>query len=575
MAGERLQIISGAAAGQAIDVTGDFVIGRGESGMGSLQGDTEISRRHARFRLLPDGRLLVEDLGSTNGTHVNGQRIAGPQVLGPGDQIQVGRTVLRFEGAQAQPAAVPQPVAPVQPAAAPLPAAIAPAAARPAAPGPQRPGGLAGPKYERRSRVFNGLIALVLVAVAVVAGIAISSSGKDDNTKTVTATSSADAGVLGTVYIESNIAKPNGNSILAYQYRAGGNLHPTRVVEYPTGGSGSQDITDSGVLDADQHVLYSPEKKLLFAVNQGSDTVAVFHVAADGGLTPVTGSPFASGGKAPASVGLAGDTLVVVNKAQDGIRKLDTVPPSYTTFKVQSDGSLKPAGSTVNAPPGNSPTQADIAPGGKVVISSEEGGPFRAFTLDSAGKLTQGPNSPLNPPDNIYPAGFDPKLKWALGLGVHPTQKILYAQMATINKMAVYTYDDQGKLTFVKVVPNQGGELPCWTLVNKAGTRVYTDNAGNNTMTVYDTTDPMNPKQIQVLKLKNDGNPWDVRFDPTERYIFMVDPRARDNVKPGHGQEVHSLTVGPDGTLTEPTDPVTIPVKLNTNPIGMAVAGRG
>jgi 6-phosphogluconolactonase (cycloisomerase 2 family) len=158
---------------------------------------------------------------------------------------------------------------------------------------------------------------------------------------------------------------------------------------------------------------------------------------------------------------------------------------------------------------------------------------------------------------------------------VHPTQKILYAQMATINKMAVYTYDDQGKLTFVKVVPNQGGELPCWTLVNKAGTRVYTDNAGNNTMTVYDTTDPMNPKQIQVLKLKNDGNPWDVRFDPTEKYIFMVDPRARDNVKPGNGQEVHSLTVGPDGKLTEPTDPAPIPVELNTNPIGMAVAGNG
>jgi hypothetical protein len=55
----------------------------------------------------------------------------------------------------------------------------------------------------------------------------------------------------------------------------------------------------------------------------------------------------------------------------------------------------------------------------------------------------------------------------------------------------------------------------------------------------------------------------------------MVDPRARDNVKPGNGQEVHSLTVGPDGKLTEPTDPAPIPVELNTNPIGMVVAGNG
>jgi hypothetical protein len=89
---------------------------------------------------------------------------------------------------------------------------------------------------------------------------------------------------------------------------------------------------------------------------------------------------------------------------------------------VQSDGSLKPTGSTIDAPPGNSPTQALISPDGKVVMSSEEGGPLRAFALSSDGKLTQGPNSPQNPPDSIYPAGFDPKLKWALGLGVHPAK---------------------------------------------------------------------------------------------------------------------------------------------------------
>jgi DNA-binding beta-propeller fold protein YncE len=241
---------------------------------------------------------------------------------------------------------------------------------------------------------------------------------------------------------------------------------------------------------------------------------------------------------------------------------------------VQGDGSLQPTGSTIGAPAGNSPTQALISTDGKVVISSEEGGPFRAFALSADGKLTQGPNSPLSPPASIYPANFDPKLKWALGLGVHPKQKIMYAQMATINKMAVYTYDDSGALRFQKVVANKGGDLPCWTLVNRDGSRVYTDNAGNNTMTVYDTSDAMNPKQIQVLKLKQDGNPWDVRFDPTEKYIFMVDPRARDNVKPGNGQAVHALSVGSDGKLTEATEPVPIPVPPNTQPIGMAVAAR-
>jgi len=57
--------------------------------------DTSSSRRH--FRVLPDasGRLLLEDLGSANGTYVNGQRVQ-KVVLQPGDVIGIGQTTLRF-----------------------------------------------------------------------------------------------------------------------------------------------------------------------------------------------------------------------------------------------------------------------------------------------------------------------------------------------------------------------------------------------------------------------------------------------------------------------------------------------
>jgi hypothetical protein len=570
-----LRIVRGAAEGAEIPIRADFVIGRGETGIGNLQGDPEISRRHALFRPIADGRIAVEDLGSTNGTFVNGERITGRHVLSPGDTIQFGHTTIRYE-AEAPPAVAAQ---------------ATPLAARPAAP-PPVPAVPVAPAYRadptpRRVTPLMAALVLILIAVGVLAGYLIGNSGSDKKTTTVT-TSAGSAPVsvgsrggagttkaLGTVYIESNIAKPNGNTIIAYSYGDGGNLHPLSIRTYPTGGAGSADLTDSGVLDADQHLWFDPQKRILFAVNQGSDTIAVFEVAGDGGLTPVDGSPFPSGGMAPASVGVRGDTLVVVNKAQDGVRKLDKIAPNYTTFTIGSDGSLKPTGSKVDAPAGNSPTQALISTDGKVVMSSEEGGPLRAFTLDPGGKLTQGPNSPVTIPASAYPKQFDPKLEWALGLGVHPKQKIMYGQLATIHQMGIFTYDDEGNLNFVKGVRNSGGDLPCWTLINKAGTRLYTDNAGNNTMTVYDITDPMNPKQIQLLKLKGNGNPWDVRFSPDEKYIFMVDPRARDNVKPGEGQAVHSLVVGSDGKLAETTEPAPIPVELNVNPIGVAVAPSG
>jgi Protein of unknown function (DUF3662)/FHA domain len=58
--------------------------------------DTNVSRRHSEIRPSGSG-YLVADLGSTNGTKVNGSRIQGEQVLRDGDIISVGGTHLRFE----------------------------------------------------------------------------------------------------------------------------------------------------------------------------------------------------------------------------------------------------------------------------------------------------------------------------------------------------------------------------------------------------------------------------------------------------------------------------------------------
>src|SRR5512133_553533 len=61
--------------------------------------DPEISRRHSRL-FTQGNTIAVEDLGSTNGTFVNGQRLMGPNVLRPGDVITFGeRMSLVFESA--------------------------------------------------------------------------------------------------------------------------------------------------------------------------------------------------------------------------------------------------------------------------------------------------------------------------------------------------------------------------------------------------------------------------------------------------------------------------------------------
>jgi diguanylate cyclase (GGDEF)-like protein len=55
-----------------------------------------VSRRHAQLRCQPDGSWAVADLGSTNGTYVNDERVAGERVLREGDQVQIGTATAKF-----------------------------------------------------------------------------------------------------------------------------------------------------------------------------------------------------------------------------------------------------------------------------------------------------------------------------------------------------------------------------------------------------------------------------------------------------------------------------------------------
>ena len=89
-----LRVVRGAGAGREIALQDELVIGREAAGDGRLDGEPALSRRHARITRSADGALKIEDLGSLNGTRVNGERISAATALRRGDEIKLGETVL-------------------------------------------------------------------------------------------------------------------------------------------------------------------------------------------------------------------------------------------------------------------------------------------------------------------------------------------------------------------------------------------------------------------------------------------------------------------------------------------------
>ena len=82
-----------------------------------------------------------------------------------------------------------------------------------------------------------------------------------------------------------------------------------------------------------------------------------------------------------------------------------------------------------------------------------------------------------------------------LGTAVHPTLPVIYGGLVGANGIAVFTYDDQGSVSFAGSVPDQGA-APCWVVVSADGGFLYTSNTGTDSVGVFSLADPLNHVQL-------------------------------------------------------------------------------
>jgi hypothetical protein len=185
-----LRVLSGPAAGESLGIEKEVVIGREDADLTIT--DPQISRRHTALRPVEDG-VEIEDLGSLNGTFVNGEKLTAPMTLTSTGKIRIGDSELEVDvgpDGLTQMAASPAAEAPrgfvrrvdeEAPAAAaaavaapPADSGPAPARHRPLPPGAARPGTppvppIEGPPPRRRRRLPALLLGLLLVGGAIAA----------------------------------------------------------------------------------------------------------------------------------------------------------------------------------------------------------------------------------------------------------------------------------------------------------------------------------------------------------------------------------------------------------------------
>jgi 6-phosphogluconolactonase (cycloisomerase 2 family) len=279
------------------------------------------------------------------------------------------------------------------------------------------------------------------------------------------------------IYTETDNSNPGQNAVIAFRRDWDGQV--TEIGSFLTGGTGF--ANPQGLLgpdDSDKEVIASPDGDFVFAVNQGSNSVAVFRVEQDGSLELVHHTAVSSGGTEPASLSIAGDRLYVVNRGDEAQGETGTIPPTITVFHIGRNGVLKQdTAATTTLSQGLSPSQLLISAAGNLAFLDNftppplnnvtEANEVVPFQIAANGKLrpvsSGGVGAPVNPP-------------LLLGLAQNPTQNIIYAGLTGAAKVGVFTFDRVGDLTLVDTVA-VSGQGPCWALVSPNGAFLYTTDA--------------------------------------------------------------------------------------------------
>lgn len=316
---------------------------------------------------------------------------------------------------------------------------------------------------------------------------------------------------VGYVYVDDNTTTSGGNTVAGFSRHADGTLTPLPASPFAVGGAG----TGSGI-GSQGALQVSADGRYLLAVDAGSNQISVLRIRRDGGLAPVPGSPFSSGGAEPVSIAAHGPLIYVANTGTGGA--------NYTGFFLSRDGRLWPlAGSTVPVPDGSG--LGDVlfnATGTRLIGVRVTTSLIDSFTVHF-GYLSAAPGSPFAAQAaGPFGSEFRP---------TDPSQLFVSNAHAGPGNGSVSAFSDGplGILASIGVSPYADQQTaPCWVAISADGRYLFTANTVSGSISRYAIAQDGTLSLLGSTPLNGaaTAHPTELRLDPSGRYLYVVEAAA-------------------------------------------------
>jgi 6-phosphogluconolactonase (cycloisomerase 2 family) len=312
----------------------------------------------------------------------------------------------------------------------------------------------------------------------------------------------------------------SGNQVVAYDASSTGAL--TLAGTYGTGGLGGQ-LTGSAVdhLASQGSLQYDAQQHLVFAVNAGSNSVAVFGVSGD---RLQRHQVISSGGRFPVSVAVRGNLVYVLNALRGGSVQGYRLAGGRLSFLA---GSHRRLGLNFKATPQftNTPGQVAFSPSGSqlIVTTKANGSDIDVFGVGATGRPS------ATPTVNSEPGAVPFAINW------DQAGHLVIANAGT-NALSTFTLSPDGTVTLIDSA-GTGQAATCW--VASAGGWLYASNAGSADVSGYTASAS---GQLTLLgQTPTDPGTVDAAGSPGGQFLY---------VQTGGNGIVDEFSIGSSGALT-------------------------